>query len=165
VWKGKEKALGQLYRTWEDNFQLLFRWRAAVLEKMHDSVIEIDLDEEEGKLYFRRFFCTLGPCLQGFCEGCRSYLSVDSTVLNSRWNEHLPSTTGVDEYNWMFPVDYGFFESESKDSWTWFLLQLLKAIGEPPLLAMHCDTSKGLIGAVKDVFPHVEMRECFRHLM
>jgi hypothetical protein len=84
VWKGKEKALGQLYGTWEDNFQLLFRWRAAVLEKMSDSVIEIDLNEEEGKLYFRRFFYALGPCLQGFRKGCRPYLSVDSTALNGR---------------------------------------------------------------------------------
>jgi hypothetical protein len=25
MWKGKEKALDQLYGTWEDNFQLLFR--------------------------------------------------------------------------------------------------------------------------------------------
>jgi transposase-like protein len=57
------------------------------------------------------------------------------------------------------------FESESKDSWTWFLLQLCKAIGEPPMLAMHCDASKGLIGAVKDVFPRAEMSECFQHLV
>jgi transposase-like protein len=40
-----------------------------------------------------------------------------------------------------------------------------KAIGEPPNLAIHCDASKGLIAAVKNVFPQAEMRECFRHLM
>jgi hypothetical protein len=65
----------------------------------------------------------------------------------------------------MYLVAYGFFESGSKESWTWFLLQLHKAIGQLPLLVIHCDTSKGLIGAVKDVFPHAKMRECFRHLM
>jgi hypothetical protein len=31
MWKCKEKVLGQLYRTWEDNFQLLFRWKDVVL--------------------------------------------------------------------------------------------------------------------------------------
>jgi hypothetical protein len=57
VWKGKEKALGLLYETWEDSFQLLFRWKKAVLQKMPDSVIEIDIDEEEDeRLYFKRFF-------------------------------------------------------------------------------------------------------------
>jgi hypothetical protein len=32
-------------------------------------------------------------------------------------------------------------------------LQLHKAIGQPSPLAIHCDASKGLIGAVRDVFP------------
>jgi hypothetical protein len=31
MWKGKEKALDLLYGTWEDSFQLLFRWKEAVL--------------------------------------------------------------------------------------------------------------------------------------
>jgi hypothetical protein len=88
-----------------------------VLQKMSDSVIEIDIDEEENeRLYFKRFFCALGPCLEGCYEGCVPYLSVDSTTLNGRWNDHLPSATGVDGYNWMFPIAFGFFEGESKDS-------------------------------------------------
>jgi hypothetical protein len=75
-------------------------------------------------------------------------LSVDSTVLNGRWNDHLPSATGMDGHNWMFPVAFGFFKGESKDSWTWFLLQLRKVIGQPSPLAIHCDASKDLIGTV-----------------
>jgi hypothetical protein len=60
------------------------------------------------------FFCGFGPCLQGFREGCRPYLSVDSTTLNGRWNGHLPSATSVDGHNWMFPVAFGFFDSLDK---------------------------------------------------
>jgi transposase-like protein len=137
-----------------------------VLQKMPDSVIEIGIDgEEDGRLYLKMFFCALGPCLKGFHKGCRPYLSVDSTSLNGKWNEHLPSATGVDRHKWMFPIAFGFFEGELKYSWTWFLLQLWKAIGHPSSLAIHCDASKGLIGAVKDVFSQAEMRECFQHLM
>jgi hypothetical protein len=165
VWKGKEKALAQLYGSWEESFQLLFRWKEAVLEKMPDSVIEIDIHVEEEKLFFRRFFCAFGSCLEGFRDGCRSYLSVDSTALNGRWNGHLPSATSVDGHNWMFLVAFEFFEAESRESWTWFMQQLQKAIGEPPVLAVHSDTCKGLTAAVLDVFPHAEQRECFRHLM
>jgi transposase-like protein len=65
----------------------------------------------------------------------------------------------------MFLVAFGFFESESKDSWTWFMKQLRKAIGEPPLLAICSSACKGLTRSVKDVFPDVEQRECFKHLM
>jgi hypothetical protein len=48
LWKGKEKACAQLYGTWEDSFQLLFRWKEAMLEVMPDSVIEIEIVQEEG---------------------------------------------------------------------------------------------------------------------
>jgi hypothetical protein len=65
----------------------------------------------------------------------------------------------------MFLVAFGFFESESKESSTWFLQQLKKAIGEPSLLAIHSDACEGLTIAMQDAFPHAERRECFRHLM
>jgi hypothetical protein len=94
-----KRACAQLYGTWEDNFQLLFRLKEVVLEVTPDLVIEIEIVQEEGQLFFRRFFCAFGPCLKGFCEGCRPYLSVDSTALNGRWNEHLPSAIGVDDHN------------------------------------------------------------------
>jgi hypothetical protein len=136
-----------------------------VLEVMPDSVNEIDMHEEEGQLMFRRFFCAFGPCLEAFREGCRPYLSIDSTALNGRWNGHLPSATIVDGPNWMFPVTFGFFEYETKESWTWFLQQLRKAIGEPPLLAMSSNPCVELTNLVKEIFPHAERRECFKHLM
>jgi hypothetical protein len=118
-----------LYGTWEQSFQLLFSWKEAVSEKMPDSIVEIELvTDDDGKLFFRRFFCSFGPCLQDFCEGCRPYLSVDTTALNGRWNGHLPYVTGVDGHNWMYPIAFGFFEGESKESWTWFLQQLRTTI-------------------------------------
>jgi hypothetical protein len=120
LWNGKERALAQLYGTWEESFQLLFSWREAVLEKMTNSVIEIEIHEDDdGNLFFRRFFCAFGPCLEGFHEGCMTYLCVDSTMLNGRWNGHLPSVTSVDGHIWMYHLAFGFFESESesKDSY------------------------------------------------
>jgi transposase-like protein len=71
----------------------------------------------------------------------------------------------VDGHNWMFPIAFGFFEYETKESWTWFLQQLRKVIGEPPRLAMSSDACVGLTNSVKGIFPHAERRECFRHLM
>ncbi|KAL5648200.1 hypothetical protein ACJX0J_042555 [Zea mays] len=83
VWKGKEKALKELFSGWEESFKLLFSWREAVLAKEPDSIVEIDVVLEDGKYYFNRF-CALGPCISGFRDGCRPYLSVDSTALNGR---------------------------------------------------------------------------------
>jgi hypothetical protein len=163
VWYRKEKALKVLFGTWEESFQLLYSWKEA--QKSPDSVIEIDVRVEDGRFYFTRFFCAFGPCITGFLQGCRPYLSVDSTALNGRWNGHLPSATAVDGHNWMFPVAFGFFESETEENWKWFIQQLRKAIGDLPIVAVCSDACKGLTNAMRDVFPNAEKRECFRHLM
>jgi hypothetical protein len=44
--------LKELYGSWEESFQLLFSWREAVLAKLPDSVVEIDVILEDGKYYF-----------------------------------------------------------------------------------------------------------------
>jgi hypothetical protein len=36
------------------------------LQKSPDSVIEIDVRVEDGRFYFTRFFCALGPCITGY---------------------------------------------------------------------------------------------------
>jgi hypothetical protein len=117
VWKGKEKALKELFGSWEESFKLPFSWREAILAKAPDNIIEIDVVLDDVKYYFNRF-CALGPCISGFWDGCRPYLSVDSTTLNGRWNGQLASATSVDGHNWMFPLAFGFFQSETIESWT-----------------------------------------------
>jgi hypothetical protein len=46
VWKGKEKVVNVLYGSWEESFQLLFWWKEVVIEKMPDSIIEINIHVE-----------------------------------------------------------------------------------------------------------------------
>jgi len=165
VWRGREKALAEVYGTWEESFELLFRWKAELLKRCPGSVVEIEVLELDGEVYFHRFFCALKPCIDGFLEGCRPHLSIDATALNGRWNGHLAAAVGVDGHNWMYPVAYGFIAFETQDNWTWFMEQLKKAIGDPPLLAICSDACKGLENAVKNIFPNAEQRECFYHLM
>ncbi|XP_047942757.1 uncharacterized protein LOC125189528 [Salvia hispanica] len=99
------------------------------------------------------------------CHGVWPYLSVDATALNGRWNGQLASATALDRHNWIFPLAFGLFESETNEEWIWFMEQLKRAIGSPPHLAICSDACKGLENAVKAVFPWAEHRECFIHLM
>lgn len=89
VWRGKEKALAEVYGKWEESFEMLYKWKAEVLKRSPESVVEIEVLEIDGNVYFHRFFCALKPCIDGFMEGCRPHLSIDSTALNGRWNGHL----------------------------------------------------------------------------
>ncbi|XP_047948887.1 uncharacterized protein LOC125194687 [Salvia hispanica] len=165
IYAGLQIAREKLYGTWEDSFENLFNFKAMVELKMPGSVIEIGLKETEDGVYFQRFFCCFKPSINGFLNGCRPYLSVDATALNGRWNGQLASATAIDGHNWMFPVAFGLFESETNEDWIWFMEQLRRAIGSPPHLAICSDACKGLENAVKAVFPLAEHRECFIHLM
>jgi hypothetical protein len=71
VWHGKEKAMADMYGTWQENFQQLLNWEATVMEISLDSVIKLDVNMIDEKMFFHRFFCALGSCVKGFLEGCQ----------------------------------------------------------------------------------------------
>ena len=79
------------------------------------------------------------------------------------WNGHLPLAQALDGHNWMYPLAFGLFDSETKENWIWFMEQLSKAIGPMDKLAVCTDACKGLEAAVAQVWPQCEKRECFRH--
>jgi hypothetical protein len=84
VWSSRLIAAKKIYGTWEESFGCLFNFKAEVELKMPESVVEIDLIENEDGVYFHRFFCCFKASIDGFLNGCRPYLSIDSTALNGR---------------------------------------------------------------------------------
>jgi len=166
VYNGTRRASEKLFGKWNDSFDWLYRIKAEIELRSLGSVVEIDtIIDDEGKVRFSRFFCAFKASIDGFLNGCRPYISVDSTALNGSWNGHMPAALALDGHNWLFPLAFGFFDSETKDNWVWFMEQLRKAIGPMEHLAICTDACKGLESAVKSVFPDAEWRECFRHLM
>jgi hypothetical protein len=82
-----------------EKFPIIVDVKTTVMEVSSDSVIEVDCHMDGDKIFFHRFFCALGPCTQGFREGCRRYLSVYLTRLNDRWCDQLATTCEVDGHN------------------------------------------------------------------
>jgi hypothetical protein len=117
VWLGREKAAEHIFGTWEESFGYLYNFKAEVEQKMPGSIVEIDVKKQEDGVYFSKFFCCFKPSIDGFLNVCRPFFSIDATTLNGRWNGHLASATALDGHNWMFPVAFGFFDSENNDNW------------------------------------------------
>jgi hypothetical protein len=111
-------------------------------------------------------FVALKSCVDGFLNGCRPFLGVDSTHLTGKWKGQLASATAIDGHNWMFPVCYGVFESETSANWAWFFSRLQQATGSPQGLVISTDAGKGIDLAVTNIFKNgVEHKECMRHLV
>lgn len=165
VWAGKEACLEQIQGSWVESFDRLFNFKAEVEKRCPGSLVEIDYKENKGKHQFSKLFVALKPCIDGFLQGCRPYLGIDSTFLIGKYRGQLAAATAIDGHNWMFPVAYGIFESEAAENWVWFLQKLKQAIGTPRGLALHTDAGIGLTKAVGIVFPKgVEHRECMMHM-
>jgi hypothetical protein len=120
VHKGFVMAGEQIHGTWEESFGYLFNFKVEIELRMPGSVVEIDVVNKEEGVFFYRIFCCLKPSIDGFLNGCRPFLSIDSAALNGRWSGHLSSVTTIDGHNWMFSVAFGFFDGETTDNWTWF---------------------------------------------
>ena len=139
VWDGRQMALDEILGGWEDSFVHVFSWKREVEKRCPGSVVEIEWELVNEKRRFCRMFVALKPCIDGFLNGCRPYLGIDSTVLIAGWKGQLASAIGVDGHNWMFPVAYGVFGSETMENWEWFMKMLHKAIGSPHGLVISTD--------------------------
>ena len=108
VWSGRQIAAEKIFGTWEESFALLFNFKAEVELKMPGSVVEIHVINKDDGVYFYKFFCCFKPSIDGFLNGCRPYLSIDSTAPNGRWDGHMPSAVALDGHH-IFIVGFLLF--------------------------------------------------------
>jgi hypothetical protein len=93
---GRQRAASKLFDKWDDSFDWLYRFKTEVEMRSPGSIVEIGIEEVEGKIHFSKFFCCFKIAIDGFRNGCRPYISIDSTALNGLWNGHFPSAQALD---------------------------------------------------------------------
>ena len=102
VLRGKEKAPEMIFGKWDDSYDLLPTYRAELLKSAPGSIVELDTENHQGDVYFRRFFVALKPCIDGFLQGCRPYIAIDATRLTRRSRGQLATVISVDGNNCLF---------------------------------------------------------------
>jgi len=93
---GRQRAANKLFDKWDDSFDWLYRFKVEVEMRSLGRILEIDVETVEGKVHFKRFFCYFKATIDDFINGCRPYISIDSTTLNGLWNGHLPAAQALD---------------------------------------------------------------------
>ncbi|KAK0607557.1 hypothetical protein LWI29_016641 [Acer saccharum] len=99
-----------------------------------------------------------------FIRVIRPVVSIDATHLTGSVKGVLLIASAKDGHSKIYPLAFGFVASECKGSCTWFLSELKKGIGSPQDLVIVSDHHRGIISAMKKVFPYAQHAFCVFHI-
>ncbi|CAI9275866.1 unnamed protein product [Lactuca saligna] len=103
---------------------------------------------------------------QGFAAGRRDFLGLDGAFMKGPYPRQILSAVGIDGNNGTYPLAYAVVESESTNSWTWFLTCLGDdlGLGTNSNFTFMTDKQKGVLPAIAKLFPCAEHHYCLRHI-
>ncbi|XP_059625409.1 uncharacterized protein LOC132268597 [Cornus florida] len=97
-----------------------------------------------------------------------SYKKLWKNVAEGPFGGILMSAIGLDGNNGLYPFVVAVVESETKDSWKWFLDHLHKFLGDTTTTnipwTFMSDGQKGILTALSEIFPQAITRRCCRHI-
>ena len=111
-------------------------------------------------------YFSLEAMKKGFLDGCRPIIGLDGCFLKTCHAGQLLAAVGRDGNDNMWPIAMVVVRVENKDTWSWFLGELLLDIGgaDEGKWTFISDRQKGLIDALEGLAPRCEHRFCVRHL-
>ncbi|KAK9100350.1 hypothetical protein Scep_023780 [Stephania cephalantha] len=175
MWDAKKKAIEWVFGDWDESYAQLPRWLAAVRSKSPGTRIEWshrqwhDDEISTASPQFRRVFFAFEASIQAF-KFCRPLLQIDATFLYGRYSGKLMIALSVDENGHILPVAFAVAETESTDSWGWFLRMLRKHVTDREGICVISDRHPDILEAVNIPIngfcpPKGYHRYCLRHLL
>ncbi|KAK0596135.1 hypothetical protein LWI29_013090 [Acer saccharum] len=101
---------------------------------------------------------------EGFNTVIRPVIAVDATHLKSKTKGVLLVAVCKDGNEMIYPLAFGFANSECSKSWTWFLKQLHDVILHPELVLIVSDRHTGISNGMRAIFPNSAHVLCAYHL-
>ncbi|KAK0586595.1 hypothetical protein LWI29_009360 [Acer saccharum] len=91
-------------------------------------------------------------------------ICIDATHLKARTRGVLLVAVCKDGNGMIYPLAFGFANSECTKSWTWFLKKLRKGIQNPDRVMLVSNRHNGIFNAMEAIFPDVAHGICVYHL-
>ncbi|XP_057724710.1 uncharacterized protein LOC130940554 [Arachis stenosperma] len=130
----KQKAIENVYGSWEGSFEILPKWLEALSLIVHGSIVELEtLPAYHGTellpnvRLFHRLFWTFGPCIKAF-EHCKPIVQVDGTHLHGKYEGTLLVAVAQDGNQSLLPIAFAIVDDETVDAWYFFLFNLRKHV-------------------------------------
>ncbi|KAG8388477.1 hypothetical protein BUALT_Bualt02G0129800 [Buddleja alternifolia] len=162
VRRGLGDAREQLQGPYKESYNRLPWFCEKLVETNPGSIAKLMTDDEKR---FQRLFVSFHSSVQSFQNGCRPILLLNATPLKSKYQESLLTATAVDADDGFFPVSFAIVDTETEDSWHWFLEQLKSALTAPVPVTFVSDMEKGLKKSVHEVFENAYHGYSMYHLM
>ncbi|WVZ09785.1 hypothetical protein V8G54_014315 [Vigna mungo] len=167
VGKAKQIALDSLVGDGDRQYSRLYDYVGELL-RVKCGTFKIKVNQPQPSLppRFGSFYMCLEGCKQGFLGSCRPFIGVDGCHLKTTYGGQLLVAVGRDPNDQYFPLAFAVVENECKETWRWFLSQLLDDIGgtECQHWVFIFDQQKGLMSVFDEMMDGVEHRLCLRHL-
>ncbi|GKC42043.1 mutator type transposase [Tanacetum coccineum] len=122
--------------------------------------VESEADHMKPTRVFKRIYVCLGAAKEGFKACMRQFLGFDGTLMKGPFPGQRLTAVGMDPNNDIYPLAYGIVETESMESWTWFLQHLKEDLDlqDNSNFTFISDRQKGIIPAIAELFPAAEHR-------
>ena len=124
VYRAKTRALLKINGTHRAQFAQVWDYAYELKRILPDSTVKILCEDpepgtERGR--FMRMYICLGPLKNAFVQFCRKLVGLDGCHLKGPFGGQLLAAVGVDANDGMYPIAWAVVESETTESWTWFL--------------------------------------------
>src|SRR3954467_6339649 len=146
AWLAKQKAIEKVYGNWEESYQQLPRYLAAlqlyspgtvsILETLPAQSQDGTPLEDNG--IFHRLFWAFRPCIVGF-GFCKPIIQIDGTWLYGKYKGTLLMAVAQDGNSNIFPIAFALVEGETPAAWGFFLKNLRARVAPQPNLCLISD--------------------------
>ncbi|XP_059654328.1 uncharacterized protein LOC132301057 [Cornus florida] len=166
VSRAKMKALKMIEGNEANQYQKMRDYCSLILRTNPGSVVKLQTEPStvENIRRFQRVFICYAAMKTSFKKGCKPLIGVDGCFLKGPYGGHLLSAVANDGNGQMFPVAFAVVDSEIKDSWEWFMGELMDAVRPYHGITFISDRQKGLVETFDNMMKRSDHKFCVRHL-
>lgn len=123
----KEKIEGDATKQ----YNLLWKYSAELQRVNRGNTCMINMERLGPQLQprFSSFYFSFDGIKKGFTTACRPFIGADGCHLKTKYGGTLLIVVARDPNDQYYPLAFGVCETETKESWKWFLTLLLEDIG------------------------------------
>ncbi|XP_070010433.1 protein FAR1-RELATED SEQUENCE 4-like [Nicotiana sylvestris] len=159
TWRDIQKVVVCIKGKPKKNFQILPSYLHMMVGKNPGTYTSIKRDAQNRFTYM---FFALAASIVGWSY-CRLVITVDATVLKSKYRGVLFVVVSKDANSQIFPLCFGVADSENNEAYIWFFGKMRKAIQVRRELVFLSDRNQSIANGIRKVFPEAHHGICLYH--